>query len=130
MKDIKNILASSPSIKPAAAFTTTQVGTSVDLKGFAAAMAVFAAGVADFTTTDELYIPGLEDSADDVTFAAVAAADIEGSVASITTDTVRKIGYKGNKRYLKATITISGTTPSIFASGVILAGNPEVAPTS
>jgi len=130
MKDIKNILAVSPSIKPAAAFIATQVGDSVDLKGFASAMAVFAAGVADTVTGDETYIPGFEDSSDDSTFAAVVAAEIEGDITTILQDTVRKIGYKGNKRYLKATLTIAGTTPSILCSGVIVAGNPEVAPTA
>ena len=128
MKDIKNILQTSPSIKPAATFTSTQVGTSVDLKGFAAAMGIFIAGAG--TEVDETYVPGFEDSEDNSSFAAVVAAEIEGDISTILQNTVRHIGYKGNKRFLKATLTLAGSTPSIFMAASIVAGRPEVAPTS
>ena len=128
MKDMKNNMDAQHSIIPAAAFTATTTGSSVDLKGFAGAMAVFNVGAADTGNADETYIPGLEESSDNSTFTAVAAADIEGDVSTLLQNSVRRLGYKGNKRYIKAKITIGGTTPSVIAGGLIVRGRPESAP--
>lgn len=41
---------------------------------------------------------------------------------------VRKIGYRGNKRYVRLTITPSGNTGNIPLSAVAILGNPNSAP--
>lgn len=67
--------------------------------------------------------------------AAVADADLLGteaaaSVTQANDDVVRKLGYKGSKRYLRMTITPSGNAGNAYVSVVALLGNPNNVPVS
>ena len=76
-----------------------------------------------------LYVVSLEES--DVSgsgYAAVAAGDMIGTLpASLPADTALKVGYIGNKRYVKATITKTSGT-SIAASAVVVKGHAASRP--
>jgi len=47
----------------------------------------------------------------------------------MTANSVQRVGYKGAKRYVRAVLTIGGTTPSIDASALVVRGLPHRAPT-
>lgn len=61
-------------------------------------------------TVDAGFLATLEDSADNVTFAAVTADEVLGDTVANTADTVFKLGYVGNKRYVRAALIIPGAT--------------------
>lgn len=107
----------------------TVSGTAVDMAGtrnnFRVAMMVVTAGA----VTDGTHTVSLEESDDGTTgWAAVAAANLEGSSAVITSanpNTVHRVGYNGNKRYIRASITTSeapATPVGGIVSAVILLG--------
>ncbi|NIQ97540.1 MAG: hypothetical protein GWN87_27715 [Desulfuromonadales bacterium] len=127
MRDLKNNLDGVNSLAPAA-YTASTNGSGVDLKGYSGAMVVFHAGTADTGNADETYTPGVEESDDNSTFSAVAASDLEGVLANMTANSVQRAGYKGSKRYVRAVMTLGGTTPSINASALVVRGLPHAAP--
>ena len=130
MRDIKSNVDAQPSINPGT-FTATESGAGVDLRDFDSAMVVFNAGTADTANANETYIPSIEASDDDGAtdpYTAVAASDLDGDLSTILQNTTRRIGYKGNKRWIKGVLTLAGTTPSIDAGAMVMRGNPHQAP--
>jgi len=127
MRDMKNNMDAVNSLTPDA-YTASANGSGVDLQGHDSAMVVISTGSADFTDTDEVYTPSVEESDDDVTYTAVAAGDLEGALANIAANSVQRVGYKGSKRYIRAVLTVAGTTPSVQAAGIVLRGHPAQAP--
>ena len=65
------------------------------------------------------------------TFTSVAAIDLLGTEAAITLTTAaaQKVGYIGNKRYLKFQLYGLGTATAVVAAAAIL-GKPSRAPVS
>ena len=129
MRDIKNNLDGVSSIDPASTTATTN-GSGVDLRDYDGAMMMFQAGTADTGNGDETYTPGVEESDDNSSYSAVAASDLEGALANMTANSVQRIGYKGAKRYIRAVLTLGGTTPSINASAVVVRGLPHRSPSA
>ena len=127
MRDIKNNLDGVNSIDPAS-YTATTNGSGVDLQNFDGAMVVFQAGTADTGNGDETYFTGVEESVDNSSYFPVAASDLEGALDNMTANSVQRIGYKGVKRYIRAVLTLGGTTPSINASALVVRGLPHQAP--
>ena len=127
MRDIKNSLDGVSSIDPAS-YTATTNGSGVDLRDYDGAMMIFQAGTVDIGNGDETYTPGVEESDDNSSYSAVAASDMEGTLANMTANSVQRIGYKGAKRYIRAVLTLGGTTPSINASAVVVRGLPHLLP--
>lgn len=127
MRDMKNNMDAVNSLAPAA-YTASSNGSGVDLQGYDAAMVVFSSGAADFVDTDEVYTPSVEESDDNVNYTGVAAGDLEGTLAGLSANSVQRVGYKGSKRYIRAVLTIAGTTPSVQAAGIVLRGRPAQAP--
>lgn len=130
--DIKNNLSVAQSLAPASqADPALPVnGTGVDLAGYDAAMAVIDTGTitgAGGTLTFEV-----QESSDNVTFTAVADADLDGTepaVAAANDNTVYEIGYRGIKRYLRVSITAkAGTTPTMPCSATIVRGKARKLP--
>lgn len=134
MRDLMNRLHVAPAFAPKAAVTdnTAQVSTVADLKGFGSAMLAYILGVnAD---TDMTYTLLIEDSDDNVTFAAVDDAYLNGTEVLGGADfgddgETRKIGYVGIKRYLRATITPANNTGNVFIGGMWVLGHPGRQPT-
>ena len=127
MRDIKNNLDGVSSIDPASVTANTN-GSGVDLRDHDGAMVVFQAGTADTGNGDETYVPSVEESDDNSSFSAVAASDLEGALVNMTANSVQRAGYKGAKRYVRAVLTLGGTTPSINASVLVVRGLPHLAP--
>lgn len=124
MRDMKNNLDVVGSLAPAARVNGTANGTGVDLKGFNSCMAVFHAGA----VTDGVHTPKVQESDDDSTYTDVAAADLLGTLAAFTANTVQRIGYIGNKRYIRPVITTTGATTGALSNATVVRGNPHVAP--
>ncbi|MEW2635257.1 hypothetical protein AB0903_27335 [Streptomyces sp. NPDC048389] len=127
--DIKNHLTVEQSLAPASR-TAAVDGTGVDLAGFDAAMVVIDAGASGGTTPSFTF--EVEDSDDDSTYAAVAAADLDGTEPVITganDEAVYTLGYHGIKRYLRVAITaVSGTSPTLLCSASVVRGKGRVKP--
>lgn len=124
MRDIRSKVTLVASINPAA-YNTAQTGASADLSGYDAAMAVMHCGA----ITDGTHTPKLQESDDNSTFTDVAAADLDGSFAAMTANTIQRVGYVGAKRYIRVYVTSSGTTGAVYVA-VIGLGKPAQAPTA
>ena len=132
MRDMHSTIAVRPVLAPlAAAITndTAQVGAIIDRQGFNSLTYVIATGTladagATFTVTmDHGNDPALSDAA------AVTASDLVGTLAATsfaeTADGVcRKLGYIGNKRYSRLTITPAGNASAAPNGRCGRAGQP------
>lgn len=100
-------------------------GTTVDLNenkdASRSAMLVVHTG----TITDGSHAVILQESDDNSAWGTVAAADLQGSAPTITAtddDVLFELGYKGSKRYLRASVTTSGaTTGGTFGATIVRA---------
>jgi hypothetical protein len=116
MRDQKTILDVKNSLAPAGNRTATTNGSSADLQAFDAATIVFHAG----TITDGTHTPKVQDSSDDSTWTDVAAADLVGTLANITSNSLQRVGYIGSKRYVRAVVTVSSaSTGGSYTASVI-----------
>jgi len=127
MRDIRNNLDGVNSIVPNS-YTASTNGSGIDLQGYDGAMILFQAGTVDTGSGNETYSPSVEESDDNSTFSAVSASDLEGSLANMTANSVQRVGYKGARRYLRAVLTLGGTTPSIDAAVLVVRGLPHQSP--
>ena len=93
-------------------------GTAIDLLGYNGF-----AFAAVMSASDTVAVK-LEESDDNSTFVDCTANQLLGAASQ--TGTLIKFGYKGDKRYLKITLTITGNAT---ATGVSVFGAPLVAPT-
>jgi len=128
----------------AAALAADNTPAAIDLRGFNAAEILLDIGVGGitFSGTNKIEFV-LTHSDDDVTYDAVAAADILGGsvatggiikalTAAHAAAAVYRFGYKGGRRYLKLLADFSGThgTGTPIAASVLLAhghDNPQPA---
>lgn len=124
LRDLANNLTLKRAISPAAAGTdnTAIVSQILDTRDFAAVM--LSINIGALTDADATFAVLIEESdAANMSGAnAVADADLNGTelLAGFQFDDdneVRKIGYNGNKRYIRATITPTGNNSgNIFVS--------------
>lgn len=121
--DIKQTLDVVNSLAPAAR-TATANGTGVDLANFASANVVFSVG----TITDGTHTPSVQESDDNSTFTAVAAADLIGTLANLASNTNQRVGYRGTKRYVRAVSTVAGATTGGVYAGVVVRGDARKQP--
>lgn len=137
MRDLYNNLTIRPVIAPAAnanLATTPLVGAVIDHRGYDSAL--YAINLGALTDADAVYAVLLEESnIVDSDFTAVADADMHGTeaAAGFTFDDdgeVRKLGYKGFKRYTRLTITPTTTANSGNSpiGAIIILGSPSIAP--
>lgn len=113
-RDLKTHLKFAQSLAPAAR-TASANGTGVDLQDCDSAIVEIALGL----WTDGSYTWTVEESTDDGNtdaYAAVAAGDLIGAftvVDGVDDDNViQRVGYKGNKRWIRAVVTEAGASPS------------------
>ncbi len=113
---------------------TAQVGTIIDRQGYDSLTYVIVTGtLADADATFAVLLEeGDQSNLSDA--APVADADLIGTEAlagfTFADDgETRKLGYKGNKRYTRLTITPSGNTGNAPIAAVALLGHPALAPT-
>lgn len=136
MKDQMNHLYPKRVISPVSvADTTAQVGQIIDRAGFDSLTYVIATGsIADADATftvllEEGDVSNMSDAA------AVADADLIGTevLAAFQFDDdneCRKLGYKGNKRYTRLTITPVANASAAVLAAVAILGNPMQSPTA
>lgn len=125
-RDLHNNIKIAPSINPAAGIIGNGAtnGAAIDTQGYESVEFAFISGV----ITDGTFACKLQhgDAANLSDAADVDAADLVGSAPSFaTTDdgVVKKLGYKGNKRYVRQVATQAGATTGGFLSGVAILGN-------
>jgi hypothetical protein len=136
MKDTANNINIKRVISPVSvADTTAQVGQIIDRQGYDSLTYVIATGsIAD---ADATFTVLLEDG--DVSnlsdAAAVADAELIGTEALAAfqfddDNECRKLGYIGNKRYTRLTITPVANASAALLGAVAVLGHPNVAPTA
>lgn len=136
MRDLHNNIAPKRVISPVSvADNTAQVGQIIDRQGFQALEYVILTG--SLSDADATFTVLLEegDASNLSDAAAVADADLLGTeaLASFTfaaDDKVFKLGYKGNKRYTRLTITPAGNASAALLAAVAILGDPQLAPTA
>ncbi|MFK5949266.1 MAG: hypothetical protein QM500_10920 [Methylococcales bacterium] len=104
--------------------TASANGSGIDLQGFNSAVVVLTPG----TITDGTHTPKVQESDDDSTYTDVAATDLVGTLADLTSDTVQKVGYKGNKRYIRVVLTVAGTTTGGIYGALAVRGDADLSP--
>ncbi|MBI1239055.1 MAG: hypothetical protein GC199_06895 [Alphaproteobacteria bacterium] len=124
-------------IAPAAATTdnTPLVGAIIDRKGFDALTFVIAAG--DLADADATFAVLVEDGdaanlsdAEPVADAALLGTEAAARLTFGDDNEPRKIGYRGDKRYVRLTITPSGNSGDAYLAAIAILGTPHVAPTA
>ena len=103
-KDLKNNLKAVASLEPLLR-TASANGTGVDLQFYEGALVVFGCGA----NTDGTHTPSLQESSDNSTWTAVAAADQLGTLAALTANTRQQVGYRGTLRYIRGVVTVTGS---------------------
>ena len=136
MQDLHNNVHIKRVLSPVSvADTTAQVGEIIDRQGYDSLEYVIATGsIADADATftvllEEGDVANLSDAA------AVTDADLLGTEALAAfqfddDNEVRKLGYKGHKRYTRLTITPVANASAAVLSAVALLGHPASAPTA
>lgn len=132
MKDLHTNLNKVQALSPAAITdNTAQVCTVIDNKGYDALEYVINIGT--LADSDATFTVLLEDSADNVTFAAVADDFLLGTEALASFDyaddsQIKSLGYAGSKRYTRMTITPANNTGSAVFGVVAIQGDAIHAP--
>jgi hypothetical protein len=136
MRDLMNMIDVKRVIAPVSvADNTAQVGQIIDRQGFESLTYVIAVGsVADADATFAVLLEE-GDAANLSDALAVADVDLIGTEALagfIFSDDnkCRKLGYSGNKRYTRLTITPSGNASAALFSAVAVLGHPALTPTA
>ncbi len=134
MRDMHNNISVLHAITPAAVGTTGIAGGKIsgalDRRGFNSVEFIYSSGasasVAD-TITPVIY----EGDTTNGSFTSVATADLLGTEAALTLTAAKsgRVGYNGNKRYLKIRLYGTGTATAVVAATAIL-GKPAIAPQS
>lgn len=136
MKDLHNTINVKRAISPVSVSdNTAQVSQIIDRAGAEAVEFIIATG--SLADADATFAVLLEESeASDMTgAAAVADSNLIGTEALAgfqfdDDNECRKLGYVGNKRYTRLTITPANNASAALLSAVAVLGHPSVAPTS
>lgn len=136
MRDLHNNIQPKRVISPVSVSdNTAQVGQIIDRQGFRSLEYIIITG--SLADADATYTVLLEegDAANLSDAAAVADANLLGTEALASfqydsDDKVFKLGYKGNKRYTRLTITPANNASAALICAVAVLGHPELAPTA
>lgn len=128
LKDLKSDIDFVQSLAPASVVAAAN-GAGVDLHDYSSAVVLIEAGAIGGTATPAFTFE-VQDSADNITFAAVADAQLDGAEPVIVaSNSVSRIGYKGEKRYVRVVVkTVSGTSPTLLCAAGVIRGNPHIGP--
>lgn len=136
MRDLYNSIEIRRALSPASvADTTPQVSQIIDRQGFDSL--VFAIATGSLADADATFTVLVEegDAANLSDAAAVADGDLNGTEALASflfsdDDKVRKIGYRGIKRYVRMTITPANNASAALLSAVAILGRAGLEPTA
>jgi len=120
MKDQHNKLNAVVALAPIAV-TATNTSAAIDLQGYNSCEVFISCGV---ITGSAVFVPSMTECATSGgTYTAVAAADLINTPdTALTAGACSKIGYRGNKRYVKVVNTLSSGTSAIL-SVLVLRGD-------
>ncbi|MDX8517964.1 hypothetical protein [Mesorhizobium dulcispinae] len=127
MRDLANNIAAVQAVAPAV-LTATNTSAAIDLLGYNSAAVIIntgaIVGAGNFT-------PKLQESdASGSGYTDVAAADLVGTFpAALAAASVVKVGYTGNRRYVRTVLTLNSGT-SIAAGAVVIKGNAASKPSA
>ena len=119
---------------------STFAGAMIDTKGYSGAE--FLVNYGSITTTGTALTAIVKEGDTTGAMTSVADRDLVGTEALVglaaatprtagtTKEVAKRIGYKGNKRYVQLTITRAGTTSVGCIGATALLTNPEAAPVS
>lgn len=137
MRDIISHIDAKRGISPAAAVTdnTAFVSQIVDRLGFdSVAFLLLMGAIADVDVTFTVLVEHGEES--NLSDAAAVPDDMLNGTEALATplfgsdDKVFKIGYVGDKRYVRVTLTPAANTGNIFAAGAWILGHANLRPTA
>lgn len=136
MRDLHNHIHPLRAISPVSVSdNTAQVGQIIDRQGYESLEFVILTGsIADADATFAVLVEE-GDQANLSDAAAVADADLLGTEALAgfqfdDDNETRKIGYRGNKRYVRLTVTPSANASAALLAAVAVLGNPMLGPTA
>jgi hypothetical protein len=120
MQDLKNNIEPALSLNPAARTSSTN-GSAVDLQGYESALVLVHCGA----LTDGTHTPSVEHSdASGSGYAAVAAADLVGTLAACTANAIQAVSYIGAKRYIRVVLTVAGApSTGAIVEAMVARGN-------
>jgi hypothetical protein len=125
-ENIKPVASLVPAVR-----TANANGSAVDTMGYDNLEVVVSAGDIDLTDADETYSVKVQEGAQSTLS---DAADISGASVTITADnqlkTIRIVGLGtgSRKRYMRAVLTVGGTTPSIPLAAIFNLGQAHSNP--
>lgn len=134
MRDMHNNISILTAIAPQAVGTSGIAGgklsSALDRRGFESVEFVYMSG-ASASVADTITPVVYEGDTTGGSFTSVATADLLGTEAALTLTAAKsgRVGYNGNKRYLKLRLYGTGTATAIVAATAIL-GKPAQAPQS
>lgn len=120
-KDMYTTTTPSNTVPPQAVTDGTINGDAVDRKFYESSLILLHIG----TYTDGTHAFELQESDDDVSYTAVASADILGTAFAdlddaSRDDSVESIGYIGTSRYIRMSVTTTGsTTGAVFGVSIV-----------
>lgn len=127
VRDLRSGLGPAQSLAPAAR-TASADGDSVDLRGFDSAMILVDVGA----YTDGTHTIEVQESDDGSAWAAVADSDLDGTEPVIDAagdaNAVTAIGYLGSARYVRVSVTATGTSSGAVYGANVIRGHPHQAP--
>ena len=134
MRDMHSNISVLSAIAPQAVSTTGaangRLSGIIDRQGYESVEFVFQSG-ASASVADTINPVILEAAATGDSFTSVADADLIGTEAgqklTLTAAVASRIGYRGNKRYLKIRLYGLGTATAIVSAAAVL-GRPHLAP--
>ena len=135
MQDLHNNIKVTRAISPAAATTddTAWVSQIIDVRGYDSLE--FAINIGALADADATFAVLVEDGDDSGLSDAAAVADTAllgtEALAGFTfadDNETRRIGYIGNKRYVRLTITPTNNSGNAFVSALAIQGHPHQAP--
>lgn len=136
MRDLMNNIHLARAISPVSvADDTAQVSQIIDLQGYGSL--TFAIAMGALADADVTFAALVEhgDQADLSDAAAVPDDELIGTevLAGFNfgdDNETRKIGYAGNKRYVRLTITPSGNASAALLAAIAILGHPSLVPTA
>ena len=136
--DLHNNIHTVPLIAPIAARTdnTAIVSSIIDTRGYGSAEFVLVTGTNTDTNATFTVLVEDGDASNLSDAAAVVDAELLGTEVLASFDfaddvETRKIGYIGNRRYVRVTVTPAGNdSGNIFIAGVTVLGHPVLAATA
>jgi hypothetical protein len=111
--------------------STTTAGNIIDMSGFEGLEFFIQSGA----RTDGTYTPLIEEGDEDDLGDAAAVADenllgTEAAAAVAAANTVKRIGYRGHKRYVRLSIVSTGVTSGATVGATAVKARPLVKPTA